>query len=77
MCQAEVPLMALGEAGGGLGEEERRLAVEDVMPIPGSSGAGVKALGTDWVEYMTILGPGACLKPTFQDVLGVPMGVGY
>lgn len=50
--------------------------MEDVMPIPGSSGAGVKALGTDWVEYMTILGPGACLKPTFQDVLRVPMGVG-
>lgn len=59
-----------------MGEEERRLVVEDVMPIPGSLGAGVKALGTDWVEYMTILGPGACLKPTFQDVLRVPMGVG-
>ena len=59
-----------------MGEEERRLAVEDVLLIPGSSGAGVKALGTDWVEYMTILGPGACLKPTFQHVLGVRMGVG-
>lgn len=50
--------------------------MEDVVLIPGSSGAGVKALGTDWVEYMVILGPGACLKSTFQDVLGVPMGVG-
>lgn len=47
--------------------------MEDVMLNPGSSGAGVKALGTDWVEYMAILGPGACLKPSFQDV---PMGVG-
>lgn len=59
-----------------MGEEERRLAVEDVVLIPGSSGAGVKALGTDWVEYMAVLGPGACLKPTFQDVLGVPMEMG-
>lgn len=65
--------MTLGGKLEGLREEERRPAVEDVMLSPGSSGAGVKALGTDWVEYMAILGPGACLKPTFQDV---PMGVG-
>lgn len=54
MSQAEVPLVGLevpGKVRGGKG-----LARADVILIPRSSGAAVKTLGTEWVQYMAMLG---------------------